>query len=109
MYNDNLNGTAYFIRTLIDDQLIGGRALRLCLWWLSQAKGYHVLAVRVLIVGDIGDVVERVAGKDSLFLVVHHLHTIFGQRDDTFVQFTGHPWQPTLALMCRKQTSTLSQ
>ena len=78
--------------TLIDDQFIAACSLRLCLWWLSQAQCYHVLAVCVLIVGDVGNIVERVAGKDTLLLVVHHLHSVFGQRENPFIQFTGHPW-----------------
>ena len=64
-----------------------------------------MLAVGVLIVGDVGNVVEGVARKDALLLVVHHLHSIFGQRENPLVQFAGHPWQPTLVLHGTKLTS----
>ena len=67
-----------------------------------------MLTVGVLIVGDVGDVVKGVACKDTLFLVVHHLHSIFGQRENPLVQFAGHPWQPTLALMHVHETKLIS-
>ena len=67
-----------------------------------------MLAVGVLIVGDVGNIVEGVARKDALLLIVHHLHSIFGQRESPLVQFAGHPWQPTLALMHVHETKLIT-
>ena len=41
--------------------------------------------VRVLVVGNVDDVMEGVAGKDSLSPSVHHFYPIFGDGEESLV------------------------
>ena len=73
----------YLILTLVDIEFL------LCLP-LSLTTGHHphcqhVFAIRVFIVRDIDDMVERVTSVDTLLLGVRHLDTIFGDGKHSLV------------------------
>ena len=69
----------YLIPALVDVELIDG-AVR-----LAHAQHHHVLAVRVLVVGDVGDAVQGLAREHPLLLLVRDLDPVLGQGEDADV------------------------
>ena len=58
------------IIALVDVQVIE-RAL-----WLPHSQHDHVFAIRVLVVGDIGDSVQRVTCEHTLLLLICYLDAV---------------------------------
>lgn len=65
---------------------------------LSRPEDHHVFAVRVLVVRDVGDAVQRVAGEHTLFLLVRDLDPVLGEGENPHVVRACYPGYTTLAL-----------
>ena len=51
----------------------------------GNLNGKHVFTVSVLIVGYVDDVMESMAGKDTLFMSVRHFDSVFGYGEESLV------------------------
>ena len=65
---------------------------------LTLSQDYHVFPIIVLKEGDIGYPVQRVSHVHSLFLEVHDLYAVLGQRQCPLAAAACHPWKNSLSL-----------
>ena len=82
LYHHDIIAIIYLVLGLVDVELvsvfIGRRGNLHC---------QHVFAVSVLVVGNVDDVMEGVACKDSLFTNVHFLRSVLRYGEQSFVRF----------------------
>lgn len=98
----------HLIHALIDVELIERTPGRRACNWLPHSKDYHVLAISVLVVSDVGDAVQRMAAKHTLLLLISDFDPVFGERDDLNILCTCHPRNSPLPLKKKGQKISIA-